>query len=128
MEKIVSEDSVRRALLKLEKKDAAQWLINALKNCYLEMLSIPWVLDVDTTVKCLYGKQEGAIVGYNPKKPGRPSHTYHTYMIGATRMILDAEVMPGNESAACHTLPHLFSWLDNVPKEKYISKYLRNSV
>lgn len=119
MEKIVSEDSVRRALLKLEIKDAAQWLSNALKNCYLEMLSIPWVLDVDTTVKCLYGKQEGAIVGYNPKKPGRPSHTYHTYMIGATRMILDVAVMPGNESAACHTLPHLFSWLDNVPKDKW---------
>ena len=31
-------------------------------------------LDVDTTVKPLYGHQEGAEVGYNPLKPGRPSH------------------------------------------------------
>ena len=40
------------------------------------LLSEPWILDVDTTVKPLYGHQEGAVVGYNPKKPGRPSHCY----------------------------------------------------
>src|ERR1700733_5208213 len=42
-------------------------------------LSERWILDIDTTVKPLYGRQEGAVVGYNPKKPGRPSHCYHTY-------------------------------------------------
>jgi hypothetical protein len=26
----------------------------------------PWVLDVDATIKPLYGHQEGAVVGYNP--------------------------------------------------------------
>jgi hypothetical protein len=36
-------------------------------------MSIPWV-------KPLYGRQEGAVVGYNPHKPGRPSHTYHRSM------------------------------------------------
>ena len=44
------------------------------------------------TVKPLYGKQEGAVVGYNPHKPGRPSHTYHTYMIANLRLILEVEV------------------------------------
>jgi hypothetical protein len=29
-------------------------------------------------VKTLYGEQEGAEIGYNPHKPGRPSHAYHT--------------------------------------------------
>jgi hypothetical protein len=38
------------------------------------------VLDVDTTIKPLYGEQEGAELGYNPHKPGRPSHCYHTFM------------------------------------------------
>jgi hypothetical protein len=28
-------------------------------------------------VKPLYGHQEDAQVGYNPQKPGRPSHVYH---------------------------------------------------
>jgi hypothetical protein len=36
----------------------------------------PWILDIDTTVKPLFGHQEGAEVGYNPHKPGRPSHAY----------------------------------------------------
>lgn len=118
MKKIVSDDSVRRALNKMSKDDGRAWLMEELKNSYSEILTIPWILDVDTTVKCLYGHQEGALVGYNPKKPGRPSHTYHSYMIANIRMILDVEVMPGNESSSSHTLPHLFSWLDSIPIEK----------
>lgn len=118
MNKIVSEDSVRRALIKLPELKSREWMMAALKNCYSEILNIPWVLDVDTTVKCLYGHQEGAVVGYNPKKPGRPSHTYHTYMIANIRMILDVEVMPGNESSPSHTLPQLFSWIDSLPMEQ----------
>src|SRR3954467_3794321 len=35
------------------------------------LLGVPWILDVDATVKPLFGHQEGA--GYNPHKPGRPS-------------------------------------------------------
>lgn len=119
MKKIVSEDSVRRALLKIAEREGEEWLTHALKNCYSEVLDIPWILDVDTTVKCLFGKQEGAVVGYNPKKPGRPSHTYHTYMMGSVRMILDVDVMAGNELSASHTQPNLFSWLDNLPKARW---------
>ena len=48
-----------------------------------------WILDVDTTVKPLYGRQEGAVVGYNPKKPRRPSHCYHTYSMAGTRLVFD---------------------------------------
>lgn len=119
MKKIVSEDSVRRALLKMPELESKTWLMNSLKNCYEELLTTPWILDVDTTVKCLYGHQEGAVVGYNPQKPGRPSHTYHTYMMANIRLILDVEVMPGNESSPAHTSPHLFSWLDTLEKNKW---------
>ena len=31
-------------------------------------------LNLDSTVLTRYGEQEGANIGYNPKKPGRPSH------------------------------------------------------
>lgn len=114
MKKIASEDSIRRNLIKLPEDESRSWLMSALKNCYSEILHVPWILDVDTTVKCLYGHQEGAVVGYNPKKPGRPSHNYHTYFIANIRMILDVEVMPGNESSSSHTLPYLFSWIDTL--------------
>lgn len=121
MNKIMSEDSVRRSLKKISSEEGKKWLTESLRNSCAQVLHVPWILDVDTTVKCLYGHQEGAMVGYNPKKPGRPSHTYHTYMIANIRMILDAEVMPGNESSSSHTLPHLFSWLDALPAEQHPS-------
>src|SRR5690242_16550735 len=57
-----------------------------------------WGLDADTTIKPLYGHREGAELGYNPKKPGRPSHVYHSYMLANVRLVLDVEVMPGNKA------------------------------
>ena len=72
---------------------------------------------MDVTVKPLYGKQEDAVIGYNPHKPGRPSHTYHTYMIANLRLILDVEVQAGNQSASSYTAPGLWSLLDRIPQE-----------
>ena len=31
-------------------------------------------LDLDSTVFCRYGEQEGSLKGHNPLKHGRPSH------------------------------------------------------
>jgi len=38
-------------------------------------------LDIDSTVATVYGKQEGAEVGYNPKKRGRASYSIKTAFI-----------------------------------------------
>ena len=73
-----------------------------------------WILDVDTTVKPLYGHQEGAVVGYNPKKPGRPSHTYHSYILANLRLVLEVEVQAGNQHAAKHSAPGLWALLDRL--------------
>lgn len=115
MNKIVSEDSLRRALLKIPEEAGAHWLQNHLYKCYQPLLDIAWVLDVDTTIKVLYGHQEGAVVGYNPTKPGRPSHTYHTFSIANLRLILDVEVQAGNQMAASYTSPDLWALLDRLP-------------
>jgi hypothetical protein len=78
MNKIVSEDSARRAIKKIDQTTGITWMQNHLQDCCAPLLKTPWILDVDTTVKPLYGHQEDATKGYNPYKPGRPSHTYHT--------------------------------------------------
>lgn len=117
MSKIVSEDSLRRSLTKIPEEEGAAWFQKHYKKCYGPLLSEPWILDVDTTVKVLYGKQEGAVIGYNPKKPGRPSHTYHTYFMANLRLVLDVEVQPGNQMAASYTAPGLFSLIDSIPQE-----------
>lgn len=117
MSKVLSEDSVRRAFQNVEETLCADWQRKHLKRCYEPLLNEPWILDVDTTVKPLYGHQEGAVVGYNPQKPGRPSHTYHTYFIANLRLVLDVEVQAGNRSAASYTSPGLFTFIDSLPPE-----------
>jgi hypothetical protein len=71
---MVSEDSVRRALAALAAmvpEASEPWMRSALMSSVREALDRPWVLDMDATIKPLYGRQEGARVGYNPHKPGR---------------------------------------------------------
>ena len=72
MTKVASEDSVRRGLERIGPEDGASWLHGHLDDTVRPLLSEPWVLDCDTTIKPLYGHQEGAVVSYNPKKPGPP--------------------------------------------------------
>jgi hypothetical protein len=65
MTKVVRVDSSRRALRKIDEEEGIHWLQDQLAYCYNPLLSQPWILDADVTVKTLYGKQEGAVVGYN---------------------------------------------------------------
>jgi hypothetical protein len=72
MGKVISEDALRRALAATPEAQGVTWLDAHLEQSVAHLLDAPWILDVDTTVKPLYGKQEGAVVSYNPKKPGVP--------------------------------------------------------
>jgi hypothetical protein len=117
MEKIVSEDAVRRGFKAIAENKGQPWLQRHLDYCTAPLLSEPWVLDMDSTVKPLYGHQEGAALGYNPKKPGRPSHVYHTYTIAGLRLVLDADVVAGNQHASSHAAPGLWALLDRIPRD-----------
>lgn len=93
MTKIVSDESLRRGLTHLaptlkrcpedrravretQLARSTQWMDNALAESTREALTTGWILDADTTVKLLYGHQDGAEISYNPTKPGRPSHAF----------------------------------------------------
>ncbi len=71
-------------------------------------------MDLDSTVKPLYSKQEKAVEGYNPIKPGRPSHVIHTYLIAELRLVLGAEVQAGNETASSYAQPSLWTYFDGA--------------
>jgi len=115
MDNVEIEDSVRRNLKKLDQIEARRWQAMHLRATWERLLSVPWMLDIDTTVKTVFGRQEGAEVGYNPHKPGRPSHSYHTYWIARLRLCLDLEVRPGNQNSACHGMPGLRELIDSLP-------------
>jgi hypothetical protein len=114
MNKVISEYALRRALVAIPEAEGVAWLDRHLSESVVPLLDTPWILDIDTTVKPLYGKQEGAVVSYNPKKPGRPSHSYHTYLMAGLRLVLGVEVKAGNKHTGSHSLPGLLHVLDDL--------------
>jgi hypothetical protein len=119
VKQLVSEDAARGALKKLDESAGKEWLDRHLSKTTQPLLTTPWILDLDATVKCLYGQQEGAVVGYNPKKPSRHSHSYHNSALMAnTRLALRVDVMAGNETAPLHSMPGIWAWLDSLPRNE----------
>ena len=66
---MLSEDAVRRGFAKIDETAGLTWLQNHLDYCSAPLFGEPWVPDTDTTIKPLYGHQEGAEVGYIRTNP-----------------------------------------------------------
>jgi hypothetical protein len=88
MNKIISIHAMRRGLGRIESSASEVWLKAHIMRSLSTALNTPWILEIDTTIKVLYGHQQGAEVGYNLHKLGRPSHALHTYWFGNFRMVL----------------------------------------
>jgi len=114
MNKVVSEDALRRALQRIDEAASAAWLRPSLMHSVREALDRPWVLDIDASVKPLYGRQEGAEIGYNPAKPGRPSHVLHTFLVANLRLVLDVQVSAGKQHTSAHAKTALGRLLDEL--------------
>lgn len=54
-------------------------------------------------------------MGYNPRKPGRPSPTYHSDLMANLRLVLDVEAQAGNHAQSAHSMPGLLSLLERLP-------------
>ena len=117
MTKIVSEDAVRNGLKAMPENEAADWMQKHIDLCTAPLLGEDYIIDIDTTVKLLYGHQEGAVVSYNPKKPGRPSHVLHTYMLAGPRLVMGVEMAAGNEHTGKHCAPGLWALIDRTPRD-----------
>lgn len=119
MKGVVSEDAVRRAMGKIDAVAGMGWCRNHLDFTTFPALVEPWILDVDTTIKPLFGHQEGAVVSFNPHKPGRPSHVYHTYMAANLRLVMDVEIRPGDEHTSNHTAGGLWALLERLGRGRW---------
>lgn len=117
MSRVLSEDALRRAFAEEEPQPLEIWQRNHLLKSVGPVLKEPWICDVDVTIKTVYGHQEGAEVGYNPHKPGRPAHAYHTFFISRLRLALDVVVAPGKQSHSQAVRPGLWSWWEKLEPE-----------
>ncbi len=136
MGKIIGDDSLRRALAAIapapkakhsaeeraaqqaQALQAEQWMQAQLRHSIAQVTKTGWILDCDTTVKVLYGHQDGAVVSYNPHKPGRPSHIIHTYWIGNLRLVLDAQLQAGNRHSPSYGRTGLKTLLQSLPADE----------
>lgn len=75
-------------------------------------------IDIDSTVLTRYGKQEGATVGYNPTKRGRPSHHPIMAFCAELNMVVDAWMREGKSHDSSQVdcfIPHI---LGIVPSDR----------
>lgn len=89
--------TLRRFLLRIAPKALGR-LRKFHDKLLLEMFQKPKkvIFDLDSTVLTVYGKQENALIGYNPTKKGRPS--YHPLLCfeGITKDFWHGELRPGD--------------------------------
>lgn len=119
IERFRSEDSIRRAFEKQDGEALTLWMDRQLDITFSALLRQDYILDLDATVKTLYGRQEEARVGYNPMKPGRPSHVYHAMVLSAAKLVLNVDAEAGNHSASSYGLEGIWGWLDARDREDW---------
>jgi len=75
------------------------------------------VFDLDSVVLVVYGRKQGAQVGYNPKKPGRRS--YHPLLAFEARHqeFWHGSLRPGKAASATGAVPFIKRCLAKVPKD-----------
>jgi len=85
LKRLVCDDTIRRFFKEIDVAKAGDWIAEATRSMW-SCLPQRFILDWDSTVQTRYGKQEGAEVGYNPHKPGRPSHHPLLAIVAGTRL------------------------------------------
>src|SRR5881275_2320228 len=74
-------------------------------------------LDLDSTVFERYGRQEGSLKGYNPRKHGRPSHHPLLAILAEAKLVLHGWLRSGNTASARGVKAFLAETLARVPAD-----------
>lgn len=114
------QSSLRRFLKRLSPK-AIRQLARLHDSLRAYLFSLPktrttLIFDLDSVVIVIYGRQERARVGYNPKKPGRRS--YHPLLCFEAHFqeFWHGSLRPGNTVSSTGAVPFLQVCLAKVPQ------------
>src|SRR6476620_10547367 len=102
VERFCSPDTLRRLFLRFNYREVTEVSERLMGYSLASMrpILLGHTLDVDSTVLCRYGEQEGSLKGYNPDKPGRPSHHPLVAFLAEGRRLLWASMRSGNSGSA----------------------------
>jgi hypothetical protein len=118
VERFCSPDTLRRLFLRFNYREVTEVSERLMGYSLASMrpILLGHTLDVDSTVLCRYGEQEGSLKGYNPDKPGRPSHHPLVAFLAEGRRLLWAVLRSGNSGSANGCVEFLRQALTVLPK------------
>lgn len=122
LERFPGDDTIRHFFLRFSQAQVeAFW--RPLWRWLLRFLACPkegFHLDLDSTVFCREGRQEGAAKGYNPRRRGRKSHHPLLAVLAEAPFILHGWLRSGNTGAARGAVAFLQEALALLPEGLWI--------
>jgi hypothetical protein len=118
IERFGSPDTLRRLFLRFNYRQVTEVSERLMRYSLTRMgpMLLGHTLDLDSTVLCRYGEQEGSLRGYNPHKPGRPSHHPLVGILAEARRLLWATLRSGNSGSANGCVEFLEQALTVLPE------------
>ena len=121
-ERFPGDDTIRNFFLRFTQADIqAFW--RPLWRWLLLLLACPkagFSMDLDSTVFCREGRQEGAAKGYNPRRKGRKSHHPLLAVLAEAPFLLHGWLRSGNTGAARGVVPFLQEALALLPEGMWL--------
>ena len=122
LERFPGDDTLRNFFLRFSQGHSeAFW--RPLWRWLLRLLACPqagFSLDLDSTVFCRAGRQEGAAKGYHPRRKGRQSHPPLLAVLAEAPFVLHGWLRRGNPGAARGGVPFLQEALALLPEGTWI--------
>ena len=122
LERFPSDDTIRNFFLRFSQAHIESFW-RPLWRWLLRLVACPkagFSLDLDSTVFCREGRQEGARKGYNPKRKGRNSHHPLLAVLAEAPFILHGWLRSGNTGAARGVVPFLQEALALLPEGMWV--------
>ncbi len=118
IKRLGSPDTLRRLFTRFGYRDVTEVSERLMRFSLTRMrpILLGHTLDLDSTVLCRYGEQEGRLKGYNPKRPGRPSHHPLVGFLAEARRWLWATLRSGNSGSANGCVEFLKQALTVLPQ------------
>lgn len=126
LKRFPDQSTLRRFLKRLHPKMIRR-LVRLHDSMRAYLFSLPnnrttLTFDIDSVVITIYGKQEGAKIGYNPKKHGRRS--YHPLLCFESHFqeFWHGSLRPGNTGSSTGAIPFIKACLAKVPQSIAMSR------
>jgi hypothetical protein len=122
LERFPGDDTIRNFFRRFSQADIEafwrplwRWLLLLVKCS-----AAGFALDLDSTVFCREGKQEGARKGFNPRRKGRNSHHPLLAVLAEAQFILHGWLRSGNTGASRGVVPFLQEALALLPEGTWL--------